>query len=106
MDGTVLCVGLPDPGYGGRSVRVFLADQTGTFVERLNVTAPNNGPAGSRFGAQVCWSCCLPCPCTSHCLPEWVSPLPIVNVTPCSQLYLLSSQLSALPTQLTPFCNS
>lgn len=52
-DGTVLVVGLPDPGYGGRSVRVFLADQNGTFIERLNVTAPNNGPGGSRFGAQV-----------------------------------------------------
>ena len=52
-DGTVLVVGLPDPGYGGRSVRVFLADQNGAFIERLNVTAPNNGPGGSRFGAQV-----------------------------------------------------
>ena len=68
MDGTVLCVGLPEAGYGGRSVRVFLADQTGAFVERLNVTAPNNGPAGSRFGAQVCCFVLLPCPCTPHLL--------------------------------------
>ena len=49
----MLVVGLPDSGYGGRSVRVYQADQTGTFHERLNVTAPSNGPGGSRFGAQV-----------------------------------------------------
>ncbi len=53
LDGTVLVVGLPDNGYGGRSVRVYQADQTGTFHERLNVTAPTNGPGESRFGAQV-----------------------------------------------------
>lgn len=52
-DGTVLVIGLPDSGVGGRSVRVYLADQNGNFTERLNVTAPTNGPGGSRFGAQV-----------------------------------------------------
>ena len=49
----MLVVGLPDSGVGGRSVRVFTADPSGTYVERLNITAPTNGPGGSRFGAQV-----------------------------------------------------
>ena len=52
-DGSVLVVGLPDSGVGGRSVRVFTADPSGTYIERLNITAPTNGPGGSRFGAQV-----------------------------------------------------
>ena len=52
-DGSVLVVGLPDSGVGGRSVRVFTADPSGAYVERLNITAPTNGPGGSRFGAQV-----------------------------------------------------
>ena len=76
-DGTVLVVGLPDAGYGGRSVRVFLADQSGTFVERLNVTAPNNGPAGSRFGAQVCQSFLPPLPMHNsglECIRSLTSP--------------------------------
>ena len=49
----MLVVGLPDSGVGGRSVRVFTADPSGAYVERLNITAPTNGPGGSRFGAQV-----------------------------------------------------
>ena len=49
----MLVVGLPDSGVGGRSVRVFTADQSGTYIERLNITAPTNGPGGSRFGGQV-----------------------------------------------------
>lgn len=69
MDGTVLVVGLPDPGYGGRSVRVFLADQSGMYVERLNVTAPNNGPAGSRFGAQACCPSHAASPAPAHVHP-------------------------------------
>ncbi len=78
MDGTVLVVGLPDAGYGGRSVRVFLADQTGTFTERLNVTAPNNGPGGSRFGAQVILSAS-----PAHA----AQPLPVYITNPCTCAY-------------------
>lgn len=51
-DGSVLAVGAPDSGVGGRVVKVYTFDN-GQFVERANVTAPPTANPIGRFGQQV-----------------------------------------------------
>ena len=52
MDGSVLVVGAPEAGVGGRTVHVF-DNENGVFVERATVTPPGSGTPLSRFGQQV-----------------------------------------------------
>ena len=50
-DGSVLVVGAPEAGAGGRMVHIFNSEN-GQFVERGNVSAPASSAPVSRFGSR------------------------------------------------------